>query len=71
MLLKWIAERLQMGTWTYVSNLLNQRPAASPAQERCRCVSGDTCSLDADLGIALGASVGLRDSALRSPFSAV
>jgi hypothetical protein len=24
MSLKWIAERLQMGTWTYVSNLLNE-----------------------------------------------
>ena len=34
MSLQWIAERLQMGTWTYVSNLLNQKRAeASAAQE--------------------------------------
>jgi putative transposase len=31
--LKWIAVRLQMGTWTYVSNLLNAKPQASSAQE--------------------------------------
>jgi hypothetical protein len=31
---KWIAERLQMGTWTYVSNLLNEPPETLPqAQE--------------------------------------
>jgi hypothetical protein len=34
MSLKWIAERLQMGTWTYVSNLLNEPPETHPqAQE--------------------------------------
>ena len=34
MSLKWIAERLQMGTWTYVSNLLNEPPETQPqAQE--------------------------------------
>jgi REP element-mobilizing transposase RayT len=34
MSLKWIAERLQMGTWTYVSNLLNEPPESQPqAQE--------------------------------------
>ncbi len=32
MSLKWIAQRLQMGSWTYVSNLLNHH-AQSPAQE--------------------------------------
>jgi hypothetical protein len=26
MTLKWIAARLQMGSWTYVSNLLNAKP---------------------------------------------
>jgi len=32
--LKWIAQRLQMGSWTYVSNLLNQPAQALPqAQE--------------------------------------
>jgi hypothetical protein len=32
--LKWIAQRLQMGTWTYVSNLLNEPPKTQPqAQE--------------------------------------
>ena len=34
MSLKWIAARLQMGTWTYVSNLLNEPPETQPqAQE--------------------------------------
>lgn len=33
MSLKWIAERLHMGTWTYVSNLLNQKAEAPAAQE--------------------------------------
>ena len=31
--LRWIAERLAMGTWTHVSNLLNQKAVLSPAQE--------------------------------------
>ena len=31
--LKWIAEGLAMGTWTYVSNLLSPKAALSPAQE--------------------------------------
>ncbi len=31
--LKWIAERLAMGTWTYVSNLLNPKAELSSAQE--------------------------------------
>ena len=26
MSLKWIAQRLHMGSWTYVSNLLNEKP---------------------------------------------
>jgi hypothetical protein len=30
MSLKWIAARLQMGTWTYVSNLLNEPPEIQP-----------------------------------------
>ena len=30
MSLKWIAARLQMGTWTYVSNLLNEPPETQP-----------------------------------------
>jgi REP element-mobilizing transposase RayT len=33
MSLKWIAQRLEMGSWTYVSNLLNERAEVSPAQE--------------------------------------
>jgi hypothetical protein len=34
MSLKWIAGRLQMGSWTYVSNLLNEPPDPQPqAQE--------------------------------------
>jgi hypothetical protein len=34
MSLKWIAQRLQMGAWTYVSNLLNEPPETQPqAQE--------------------------------------
>jgi hypothetical protein len=28
--LKWIAQRLQMGSWTYVSNLLNEPPQTQP-----------------------------------------
>ena len=32
MSLKWIAERLHMGSWTYVSNLLNQIPGTRTAQ---------------------------------------
>ncbi|HVX56710.1 MAG TPA: transposase [Candidatus Saccharimonadales bacterium] len=35
MSLKWIAQRLQMGSWTYVSNLLHGPPSATmPAQEQ-------------------------------------
>ena len=35
--LKWIAQRLQMGSWTYVSNLLNEPPQTQPqAQEVLR-----------------------------------
>jgi hypothetical protein len=33
MSLKWIAQRLQMGTWTYVSNLLNEKPESPTVQE--------------------------------------
>ena len=34
MSLKWTAQRLQMGSWTYVSNLLNEQPQTHPqAQE--------------------------------------
>ena len=37
MSLKWIAQRLQMGSWTYVSNLLNEPPQTQPqAQEVLR-----------------------------------
>ena len=31
--LKWIAQRLQIGSWSYVSNLLNERPQCPGAQE--------------------------------------
>ena len=35
--LKWVAERLHMGSWTYVSNLLNEQPQTHPqAQEELR-----------------------------------
>ena len=30
MSLKWIAQRLHMGSWTYVSNLLNEPPPTQP-----------------------------------------
>ena len=34
MSLKWIAQRLHMGSWTYASNLLNEQPQTHPqAQE--------------------------------------
>jgi len=32
MSLKWIAQRLQMGSWTYVSNLLHERPVTGRGQ---------------------------------------
>jgi len=31
--LSWIAQRLELGTWTYVSNRLSAGAAASPGQE--------------------------------------
>jgi hypothetical protein len=34
MSLKWIAQRLQMGSWTYVSNLLNQPPQTQPQAQK-------------------------------------
>jgi len=33
MSLKWIAARLQMGSWTYVSNLLNARSNTQPLNQ--------------------------------------
>ena len=33
MSLKWIAQRLQMGSWTYVSNLLNARSNTQPLNQ--------------------------------------
>ena len=33
MSLKWIARRLQMGSWTYVSNPLRELPPTGTAQE--------------------------------------
>jgi hypothetical protein len=33
MSLKWIADRLERGTWAYVSKLLNERRESSAAQE--------------------------------------
>ncbi len=33
MSLKWIAQRLGMGSWTYVSNLLGQKPKCPRGQE--------------------------------------
>ena len=33
MSLKWIAQRLHMGTWTCVSNLLNEPPPTHPAAQ--------------------------------------
>ena len=34
MSLKWIAHRLQMGTWTYVSNLLNAPQETQPQAQQ-------------------------------------
>ena len=39
MSLKWIAQRLQMGSWTYVSNLLNQPAQALPSSGGVAVVS--------------------------------
>lgn len=36
MSLKWIAERLQMGTWAYVANLLHENQHNQAAQEVLR-----------------------------------
>ncbi len=33
MSLKWIAQRLGMGSWTYVSDLLGQKPTRPSGQE--------------------------------------
>ncbi len=33
MSLKWIAERLQMGSWNYVSNLLNAKSKTQPLNQ--------------------------------------
>ena len=42
MSLKWIAARLQMGTWTYVSNLLNEPQKRTLKLRRCyRCVNSE------------------------------
>ena len=32
--LKWIAQRLHMGSWTYVSNLLNEQPPTQPQSQK-------------------------------------
>jgi len=41
--LKWIAERLQMGGWTYVSNLVNGHgPGAKPSRQRRSIKSEDS-----------------------------
>ncbi len=34
MSIRWIAQRHQMGSWTYVSNLLHGTPAASPPAQQ-------------------------------------
>ena len=50
MSLKWIAARLQMGTWTYVSNLLNEPPETQPSSGGVAVVSivrTDTCKVAA------------------------
>jgi putative transposase len=47
MSLKWIPQRLEMGTWTYVSNLLNARAAASPCQEVLPLCQYCTCTCSA------------------------
>jgi hypothetical protein len=36
MSLKWIAQRLQMGSWTYVSNLPNEPPQTHPPAQEVR-----------------------------------
>jgi len=33
MSLKWIAQRLEMGSWTYVFNLLSAKPTQSKAKK--------------------------------------
>ena len=36
MTLKWIAQRLRMGTWTHVSNCLTQRRNEKEEKEKCQ-----------------------------------
>jgi len=43
---KWIVQRLQMGSWTYVSNLLDEQPQTPPQAQDAGVMSkvstGDT-----------------------------
>ncbi len=40
MTLKWVAQRLEMGCWTYVSNLL-RAPSPQPEQQQLLCVNSE------------------------------
>jgi hypothetical protein len=57
---EWIAQRLHMGSWTYVSNLLNEQPQTRKLTRSCGCVDSDTCTANAvghgDVGQAIAAS---------------
>jgi len=42
MSLKWIAQRLQMGSWTYVSYLLNAKPTLPTLTKTCYpCINSE------------------------------
>jgi hypothetical protein len=40
MSLKWVAQRLHVGSWTYVSNLLNAKPSTPESQHCCNSEDG-------------------------------
>jgi hypothetical protein len=66
MSLKWVAQRLQMGSWTYVSNLLNnqsntQSAITTPTQAAAPVLtvnSQDTCHWAARIDSVLASGKG-------------
>ena len=50
MSLKWIAQRLQMGPWTYVSTLLNEKPEPQRLRRCCPCVNSEDTLLETSKG---------------------
>jgi hypothetical protein len=63
--LKWIAQRLQIGTWTYVSNLLKEKQESQRLRRSCRCVNSEhpTCIVCKAFMSPAPTGVGRSDSA--------